>query len=115
MKFDAIEMMRSLSNRCFSDLEAIGASEGVYVCDNKYSKVELICAIVANRAARDCYIKANKTTNRKKYCLRCEDDDPYYLELTKEQENLVQWSIENGVCYQYADLEEMESIVWETP
>lgn len=119
MKFDAIEMMRSLSNRCFSDLEAIGASEGVHVC-NKYSKVELICAIIANRAAAlrcvgDCNAKTDKATNRKKYCLRCEDETPYYLELTKEQENLVQWSIENGVCYQYADLEEMESIKWETP
>jgi hypothetical protein len=111
MKFDAIEMMRSLSNRCYSDLEDIGASEGVYV-GSKTSKVELICAIIANRAAKDRY---NKTTNRKKYCLRCDDTDPYYLELTEEQKNLVEWSIDNEVCYQYATLDEMEDIDWETP
>jgi len=115
MKFDAIEMMHSLSNRCFSDLEAVAASEGVHVCD-KYSKVELICAIIANRAAAlrcvgDCPID----DKRDKYRIITDDNECYYVELTPAQLRFVEWAIDNGVNLYEAECEEMNDIKWETP
>lgn len=115
MMFDVIEMMHSLSNRSFSDLEAIGAFEGVHVC-NKCSKIELICAIIANRAANPIKHNNNKPTkdNRKKYCLHCREDD-YYLELTKEQVSFADWCIDHSIDFDFVNIDEMNNIEWEMP
>ena len=110
MKFNAIEMMRSLSDRCFSDLEAIGASEGVHVC-NKYSKVELICAIIANRAAM-----ANSfVSDRTRYRFREMDGTEHYVMLTPEQERFMRWNHDNAIDYDNIDIDVIEDIDWETP
>ena len=56
-----------------------------------------------------------KSNNRRKYCLRCEDADPYYLELTEEQYNLLNWGIRNEIYLPHAEIDEMNEIRWETP
>ena len=110
MKFNAIEMLRSLSNRCFSDLEAIGASEGVHVCD-KYSKVELICAIIANRAA----MANSSAPDRTRYRFREVDGTEYYVMLTPEQERFMRWNSDNAINYDNIEIDVIEDIDWETP
>ena len=110
MKFNAIEMMHSLSNRCFSDLEAIGASEGVHVCD-KYSKVELICAIIANRAA----MTNSFVPDRTRYRFREIDGTEHYVMLTPEQERFMRWNSDNAIDYDNIDIDVIGDIDWETP
>lgn len=110
MKFNAIEMMHSLSNRCFSDLEAIGASEGVHVCD-KYSKVELICAIIANRAAMTNSFEPDRT----RYHFREVDGTEHYVMLTPEQERFMQWNNDNAINYDNIEIDVIGDIDWETP
>lgn len=72
-------------------------------------------ALLGNESKIPDKQSTSMSKDHKKYCLRCEDADPYYLELTKEQVNLINWSIRNEILYQYAKLEEIEDIVWETP
>ena len=38
-------------------------------------------------------IKTECRDNRRRYCLRCEDTDPYYLKLTLDQYNFLDWCI----------------------
>lgn len=56
-----------------------------------------------------------KANNRRKYCLRCEDADPYYLELTEEQYNFLNWGIRNEIWLPHAEVDEIGDVVWETP
>jgi hypothetical protein len=64
---------------------------------------------------RPSKIEIERKDNRRKYCLRCEDTDPYYLELTKEQYNFLNWCIRNGICLPYAEVDEISDVKWETP
>ena len=55
------------------------------------------------------------SNNRRKYCLRCEDADPYYIELTEEQYSLLKWCIRKEIFLPNAEIDEMNEVKWETP
>lgn len=57
---------------------------------------------------------ANKD-NRRSYCLRCEDADPYFLKLTLDQYNFLDWCIRNEVFLPHAEVDEIGEVNWETP
>jgi hypothetical protein len=59
--------------------------------------------------------KDNHKDNRRKYCLRCEETDPYFLKLTLDQYNLLDWCIRNGIYLPNAEIDEIGEIEWETP
>ena len=56
-----------------------------------------------------------ESNNRRKYCLRCEDADPYYLKLTPDQYSLLNWCINQGIWLPNAEIDEMNEVKWETP
>ena len=112
MKINVIEMMHILSKYSYEKLYISASKEGVKIPTPTCSKVELITLIIANRIEKGDNVLES---NRRKYCLRCEDTDPYYLELTKEQYNLLNWCIRNEVWLPHAEIDEMNEIEWETP
>ena len=57
----------------------------------------------------------NENKNRKRYCLRCDDADPYYLKLTKEQAELLDWAISHELYLPNAELDEMDEVNWMEP
>lgn len=56
-----------------------------------------------------------KSNNRRKYCLRCEDTDPYFLKLTLDQYGFLNWCIENDISLPGAQVDEIGDVEWETP
>lgn len=108
--FNTIDMMHSLSNRSYSDLERIGAMEGVHV-NNRLSKVELITAIIVNRACRG----NNYVNERTRYRFREMDGTEHYVMLTPEQERFMRWNHDNAIDYDNIDIDVIEDIDWETP
>lgn len=60
-------------------------------------------------------VEMKPKNNRRKYCLRCEDADPYYLELTEEQYNFLNWGIRNEIWLPHAEVDEIGDVKWETP
>ena len=108
--FNAIDMMHSLSNRSYSDLERISTMEGIHV-NNRLSKVELITAIIVNRACKE-----NSPINeRTRYRFREYDGTEHYVMLTHEQERFMRWNHDNAINYDNMDIDIIESIDWETP
>ena len=110
--FDVIKMMHSLSHLSFEELLALSVSESSQSC-SKPSKVELITAIIANRA----YMADHPTPaqeERRNFRLHTEDTTRY-LRLTDEQAAMLDWCIEREINFYDAELEEMEDIRWETP
>ena len=105
--FNAIDMMHSLSNRSYEDLEHIGAMEGVHV-NNRLSKVELITAIIVNRAL-------DENNERTRYRFRECDGTEHYVMLTPEQERFMRWNHDNYINYDNMDIDVIEDIDWETP
>ena len=64
---------------------------------------------------RPSKIETERKDNRRRYCLRCEDTDPYYLKLTIDQYNLLNWCINQEVWLPHAEVDEIGEIEWETP
>lgn len=115
MMFDAVAMMRSLSNYSYQNLLLIAHEEEVSVC-NKFSKVELICAIVANRAAAfRCIDNCAKSNGRDRYRIVTIDNEYYYVKLTPDQLKFVEWAIDNNVNFYDAECENVSDIKWEEP
>lgn len=104
--FDAIKMMHSLYHLSFEELLTLSISEGCQSC-SKPSKVELITAIIANRAY-------TAQEERRNFRLHTEDTTRY-LRLTDEQAAMLDWCIDREINFYDAELEEMEDIQWETP
>lgn len=92
---------------------------------NIFSADDLVGRIIAYDAyyegrddalnGRPSKIEMNHKDERRKYCLRCEDADPYYIELTEEQYNLIKWGIRNEIYLPHAEIDEMNEVKWETP
>ena len=112
MKINVIEMMHNLSNRKYEELYILASKEGVKVPTPTCSKVELITLIIANRSEKGDSVLEN---SRRKYCLRCEDSDPYYLKLTPDQYNLLDWCIRHEIWLPNAQVDELGDVEWETP
>ena len=108
--FNTIDMMHSLSHRSYADLERIGAMEGVHV-NNRLSKVELITAIIVNRACKE----DNPINERTRYRFRECDGTEHYVMLTREQERFMRWNYDNAIDYDNMDIDVVEDINWETP
>ena len=113
-----VKMMRSLSNRSFEDLKMTAENESIIIPDH-ISKVELITLIISARAGREgrnsVYKMVREDSNdREKYCLRTEDEK-YYLRLTTEQTNILEWCLENEINFYNAELESINEVKWETP
>lgn len=112
MKINVIEMMHSLSHHKYEELYILASKEGVKVPTPSCSKIELITLIITNRAEKgDSVLESN----RRKYCLRCEDTDPYFLKLTLDQYNLLDWCIRNEIWLPHAEVDELSDVEWETP
>ena len=108
--FDVIKMMHSLSHLPFEELLALSASEGAQSC-SKPSKIEIITAIIANRAAM-----ANSfVPDRTRYCFREIDGTEHYVMLTPEQERFMRWNHDNAIDYDNIDIDVIKDIEWETP
>ena len=117
-----------LKEKNYSQLVKECARRGIYTFDSKgssLSKDDLIGKIIACDAyyegrndalnGRSPKIETEYKDNRRKYCLRCEDTDPYYLKLTPDQYNLLNWCINQEVWLPHAEVDEMNEIEWETP
>lgn len=108
--FNIADMMHSLSNLSYNDLERICAMEGVCT-SNCFSKVELITAIIVSRACKE-----NKPINeRTHYRLREYDGTEHYVMLTPEQERFMRWNYDNNISYVHIDIDNISNIDWETP
>ena len=108
--FDVIKMMHTLSCLPFEELLALSASEGAQSC-SKASKIEIITAIIANRAE-----KANSfVPDRTRYRFREMDGTEHYVMLTPEQERFMQWNYDNAINYDGINIDVIEDIDWETP
>ena len=112
MKINVIEMMHNLSNHKYEELYHYASREGIEIPTPSCSKVELITLIIANRAEKGDNILES---NRRKYCLRCEESDPYYLKLTKDQADLLEWAINQEIYLPNAELDEINEVVWMEP
>ena len=112
MKVNVIEMMHNLSRYNYDELCHFASKEGIKIPIPSCSKVELITLIITNRVEKGDSIPKS---NRRKYCLRCEDADPYFLKLTSDQYNFLKWCIDNGIYLPNAEVEEIGDIEWETP
>lgn len=108
--FDAIKMMHTLSNLPFEELLTLSISEGAQSC-SKPSKIEIITAIIANRAA----MGNDSTPERTRYCLCEEDGTKHYVMLTPEQKRFMQWNYNNAINYDNIDIDIIKDIEWETP
>ena len=64
---------------------------------------------------RPSKIEMNRKDDRRKYCLRCEDSDPYYLNLTLDQYNFLDWCIRHEIWLPNAQVDEIGEVKWETP
>ena len=64
---------------------------------------------------RPSKVEMKHENNRRNYCLRCEDADPYFLKLTPDQCNLLDWCISNGVYLPNAEVDKIGDVEWETP
>ena len=64
---------------------------------------------------RPSKVEMNRKDERRRYCLRCEDSDPYYLKLTIDQYNFLEWCIENDISLPGAQVDEIGDVEWETP
>lgn len=112
MKINVIETMHNLSKSKYEELYILASKEGVKVPTPTCSKVELITLIIANRAEKGDSVFES---NRRKYCLRCEDNDPYYLNLTLDQYNFLNWCIRHEIWLPGAQVDEIGEVKWETP
>lgn len=108
--FDVIKMMHTLSHLPFEELLALSATEGAQSC-SKPSKIEIITAIIANRAA----MSNNSVPDRTRYCFREMDGTEHYVMLTPEQERFMRWNYDNAIDYDHIDIDVIEDIKWETP
>ena len=108
--FDVVKMMHTLSRLPFEELLTLSISEGSQSC-SKPSKIELITAIIANRAA-----KANSfVPDRTRYHFREMDGTEHYIMLTPEQERFMRWNHDNAIDYDNIDIDVIADIDWETP
>ena len=92
---------------------------------NIFSADDLVGRIIAYDAyyegrddalnGRPSKIEMNHKDERRKYCLRCEDTDPYFLKLTIDQYNLLDWCIRQEVYLPHAEVDEIGEVNWETP
>lgn len=64
---------------------------------------------------RPSKVEMKPNDNRRNYCLRCEDNDPYYLKLTLDQYNLLDWCISHEIWLPNAQIDELGDVKWETP
>ena len=108
--FDAIRMMHTLSNLPFEELLTLSIAEGAQSC-SKPSKIELITAIIANRAA----LTNNFTPDRTRYRFREMDGTEHYVMLTPEQVRFMRWNHDNAIDYDNIDIDVIKDIDWETP
>ena len=108
--FDVIKMMHALSHLPFEELLALSASEGAQSC-SKPSKIEIITAIIANRAAMANSVVPDRT----RYHFREMDGTEHYVMLTPEQERFMRWNHNNAIDYDSIDIDVIEDIKWETP
>ena len=108
--FDAIKMMHTLSNLPFEELLALSITEGAQSC-SKPSKVEIITAIIANRAA----MTNSFVPDRTRYRFREMDGTEHYVMLTPEQERFMRWNHDNAIDYDSIDIDVIADIKWETP
>lgn len=112
MKINVIEMMHTLSHYKYDELCHFASKEGIKIPTPSCSKVELITIIITNRVVKgDSVLESN----RHKYCLRCEDADPYFLKLTPDQYNFLKWCIDNEIYLGNAEVDEFGDVEWETP
>lgn len=101
---------------------------GIYTFNSKgnsLSAEDLVGKIIAHDAyyegrddalnGRPSKIETGHKDNRRKYCLRCEDADPYYLKLTPDQYSLLNWCINQEIWLPHAEVDEISEIIWETP
>lgn len=112
MEINVIEMMHNLSNYKYEELYNLASEEEIKVPTPSCSKVELITLIIASRVEKGDSVLER---NRRKYCLRCKDADPYYLNLTLDQYKLLNWCIFNEIYLPHAEVDEIGDIKWETP
>ena len=92
---------------------------------NIFSADDLVGRIIAYDAyyegrddalnGRPSKVEMNRKDDRRKYCLRCENADPYFLKLTHDQYNFLKWCIDNGIYLPNADVDELGDVEWETP
>lgn len=65
---------------------------------------------------RPSKVEMNRKDDRRKYCLRIEDTNPYYLKLTLDQYNFLNWCIQEELLFSpRAEIDEIGEINWETP
>lgn len=64
---------------------------------------------------RPSKVEMERKDSRHKYCLRCDDIDPYFLQLTLDQYNFIKWCIENDISFLNAQVNEIGDVKWETP
>jgi hypothetical protein len=101
---------------------------GIYTFNSKGSSLsaeDLVGKIIAHDAyyegrddalnGRPPKIEIDRKDNRRKYCLRCEDTDPYFLKLTIDQYNFLNWCIEHDISLVGAQVNEIGDVEWETP
>ena len=101
---------------------------GLYTFDSKGNSLpadDLVGKIIACDAyyegrddalnGRSPKIETECKDNRRKYCLRCEESDPYYLKLTPDQYNLLDWCIHHAIWFPNAEVDELGDVEWETP
>lgn len=101
---------------------------GIYTFNSKGNSLsadDLVGKIIAHDAyyegrddalnGRPSKIEMGHKDNRRKYCLRCEDADPYFLKLTPDQYNFLNWCIRNGIYLPNAEVDELGDVEWETP
>lgn len=92
---------------------------------NTFSADDLVGRIIAYDAyyegrddalnGRPSKIETGHKDNRRKYCLRCEDADPYFLKLTLDQYNFLDWCIRNEIYLRHAEVDKIGDVNWETP
>jgi len=64
---------------------------------------------------RPSKVEMGHKDNRRKYCLRTDDSDSYFLKLTIEQYNVLDWCIHNEIDLRSAEVDEIGEVEWETP
>ena len=101
---------------------------GIYTFNSKGSSLsadDLVGKIIAHDAyyegrddalnGRPSKIEMSRKDDRRKYCLRCEGEDPYYLNLTLDQYNFLDWCIRHDIWFPNAQVDEIGEVKWETP
>ena len=121
--FNIIEMMHSLNPYSYEELCKIAVKENAPIFpknNHNPSKIELITAIVVNRAIDLTKygekIFQKKSNSRSKYRLEDQYSNSYFLELTEEQATFFMWCVNNDIDVSHSELTEMDNdIVWEKP